>query len=121
MTYPSSAWTASKTEQRSNSFDRPSFGELRRKQERSLFLVQVEEDPAEFVAQLSRDPWVASVESAATERLHALRVETSDLDAAEGELPRLVYESGLTMLKYELMSASPEDVSMELAGPGGGN
>jgi hypothetical protein len=83
MTYPSSAWTASKTEQRSNSFDRPSFGELRRKQERSLFLVQVEEDPAEFVAQLSRAPWVASVESA-TEHLHAPRVEASDLDASKG-------------------------------------
>ena len=44
MTCPSSAWTVSKTEQRSNSFDRPSFGDLRRKQERSLFLIQVEEE-----------------------------------------------------------------------------
>ena len=55
MTYPSSAWTAFRTEQRSNSFDRPSFGQLRQ-QERSLFPVQVEEDPAEFVAQLSGVP-----------------------------------------------------------------
>ena len=110
MTYPSSAWTVSKTEQRSNSFDRPSFGELRRKQERFLFLVQVEENLAEFVAQLSRVHWVASVESA-TERLHALRVGASHLDEAKGELPRLVYESGPTMLRYELMPARLEACS----------
>ena len=83
--------------------------------------MQAEENPAEFVAQLSCAPWVASVESAATEHLYALRVEASDLDEAKGELPRLVYESGLTMLKYELVSASLEDVFMDPVGPGGGN
>ncbi len=98
-----------------------SIADLRRQLGRSLFLVQVEGDPAGLVAQLSRAPWVASVESAEAEHLHALRVEASDLAAAKGELPRLVYESGLTMLKYELTSASLEDVFMELVGPGGTN
>ena len=82
--------------------------------------MQAEENPAEFVAQLSRAPWVASVESA-TEHLHAAASGSSHLDAAQGELPRLVYESGLTTLNYELMSSSLEDVFMDLVGPGGGN
>ena len=98
-----------------------SIDDLRRRQGRSLFLVQVEEDPAQLVTQLSSVPWVSSVDSAVADRLHALRIEASDFDAAKAELPRLIYESGLTMLKYELMSASLEDVFMELVGPGGPN
>ena len=97
-----------------------SIDDLRRQQGSSVFLVQVEEDPAELVSRISRASWVSSVESASTEQLHALRVEASDLDTAKTQLPRLVYESGLTMLKYELMSASLEDVFMDVVGTGGG-
>jgi ABC-2 type transport system ATP-binding protein len=97
-----------------------SIDDLRRQQGSFVFLVQVEEDPAELVGQISRAPWVSSVESASTDQLHALRVEASDLDTAKTQLPRLVYESGLTMLKYELMSASLEDVFMDVVGNGGG-
>jgi ABC-2 type transport system ATP-binding protein len=97
-----------------------SIDDLRRQQGSSVFLVQVEEDPAELVSQISRASWVSAVESASTEQLHALRVEASDLDTAKTQLPRLVYESGLTMLKYELMSASLEDVFMDVVGTGGG-
>ena len=97
-----------------------SIDDLRRQQGSSVFLVQVEEDPADLVSRISRASWVSSVESASTEQLHALRVEASDLDTAKTQLPRLVYESGLTMLKYELMSASLEDVFMDVVGNGGG-
>ena len=98
-----------------------SIDDLRQRQGRALFLVQVEQDPAGLLTRLSTLPWVASVESAATSHYHALRVEASDLETAKTGLPPLVYESGLTMLKYELMSASLEDVFMELVGPGGPN
>ena len=83
----------------------------------SVFLVQVEEDPAEFVSRLSAMPWVESVKSEAAEDMHALRVEVGKLDAAKRELPKLVYESGLTMLKYEQVSASLEEVFIDLVGP----
>ena len=96
-----------------------SIDELRNQQGRSLFLVQVEQDPASLVTRLQESPWVSSVETADANGFHALRVEAGDLDTAKTQLPRLVYESGLTMLKYELMSASLEDVFMDLVGPGG--
>ena len=92
--------------------------DLRVKQGHSVFLVQVEEEPQELVNRLSGLPWIESVESAAGEGLYALRVEVAQPDAAKRELPKLVYESGLTMLKYELMSASLEDVFIDLVGPG---
>jgi ABC-2 type transport system ATP-binding protein len=92
--------------------------DLRVKQGHSVFLVQVEEEPQELVSRLSGLPWIESVESAAGEGLYALRVEVAQPDAAKRELPKLVYESGLTMLKYELMSASLEDVFIDLVGPG---
>ena len=98
-----------------------SIDDLRRQQGGALFLVQVEEDPSSLVGQLSNARWVTSVESASTDQYHAIRVEASELNTAKTELPRLVYESGLTMLKYELMSASLEDVFMELVGTGGAN
>ena len=96
-----------------------SIDDLRTQQGRSLFLVQVEQDPTPLITQLQQVPWVSSVESAAANSFHALRVEASDLDTAKTQLPRLVHESGLTMLKYELMSASLEDIFMDLVGPGG--
>ena len=58
-----------------------------------------------------------SVKSEAAEDMHALRVEVGELDAAKRELPKLVYESGLTMLKYEQVSASLEEVFIDLVGP----
>ena len=95
------------------------IAELQKRQGRSVFLVQVEEAPDALVSRLSAMPWVESVETATTEGLHALRVEVGQMEDAKRELPRLVYESGLTMLKYELMAASLEDIFMGLVGPGG--
>ena len=42
------------------------------------------------------------------------RVQVNDIETAKRELPRLVYESGLTLLRYELASASLEDVFIEI-------
>lgn len=96
-----------------------SIEDLRKRQGRSLFLIHVEGDPSALSSQMLQAPWALSVDSATTEQFHALRVEAGDFEAAKKELPRLVYESGLTMLKYELMSASLEDVFMELVGAAG--
>ena len=42
----------------------------------------------------------------------------SNPNVAKKELPRLVYESGLTMLHYELTQASLEDVFVDLVTEG---
>ena len=59
-------------------------------------------------------PWVVSMDGYKRGERSVFRVDTNDVHIAKKELPRLVYESGLTLLKYELASQSLEDVFVEL-------
>ena len=43
-----------------------------------------------------------------------LQVDVGDLEMAKRELPRILVNSGLTLLRYELVSASLEDIFMDL-------
>ena len=91
-----------------------SIDEIRSSQHSSSFRVEVEEDPAPLAALLAGREWLASMEGSTQGEHHLFRIEVSDIDTAKKELPRLVYESGLTMLRYELAQASLEDVFLEL-------
>ncbi|MCK4246510.1 DUF4162 domain-containing protein, partial [Candidatus Bipolaricaulota bacterium] len=48
-----------------------------------------------------------------------LRVQAKDVDAAKHVLPRLIAESELTLLRYELTLPSLEDIFIELVSNGG--
>ena len=93
-----------------------SVDELRSQQQQSVFELEFEEDPGPMAKRLAGVPWVKSMDGHKRGDRQLLRVDASDVDVAKKELPRLVYESGLTLLRYELASASLEDVFMELVG-----
>ncbi len=92
--------------------------EIRSSQHGSVFRIEVEEDPAPLAALLGGREWLSSMEGSTLGDRHLFRVQVSDPEAARKELPRLVYESGLTLLHYELAQASLEDVFVELVTEG---
>ena len=92
--------------------------EIRSSQRGSVFRIEVEEDPAPLASILGGREWLTSMEGSIQGDRHLFRVQVSDQDAAKKELPRLVYESGLTLLHYELTQASLEDVFVDLVTEG---
>ena len=90
--------------------------ELRSQSQQSVFELEFEEDPGPMARQLAGIPWVKSMEGHRRGARHVLQVHVTDVEPAKRELPRLVYESGLPLLRLELPSASLEDVFMELVG-----
>ena len=93
-----------------------SIDELRAQRQRALFEIEFEEDAALVNGKLQGVPWVRSSEVVLRMGRQVLQVDASDLEAAKKELPRLLVEDGLTLLRYELASASLEDIFMELVG-----
>ena len=96
-----------------------SIEELRSQRQGSVFELEFEEDPEPMAKRLAGVPWVKSMDGHERGDRHVLRVDVSDVDVAKKELPRLAYECELTLLRYELPSASLEDVFMELVGEEG--
>jgi ABC-2 type transport system ATP-binding protein len=90
--------------------------ELRQRYARSVFEVEVEEDPAALVETLGSVPWVARAEVLAVNGAPVLRVQASDVGRARRELPEVIAGSGLTLLRYELTLPSLEDIFVELLG-----
>ena len=95
-----------------------SIDELRARQQQSVFEMEFEEDAGLMARGLAGIPWVKSMDSYSRGDRQVFRVDVSDIDVARRELPRMVYESELTMLRFELIEASLEDVFMELMGEG---
>ena len=88
--------------------------ELRSQRRQARFEIEFEEDATPLTARLAAISWVNAVEVAQRDGRQVLQVEAGDLGAAKKELPRLLLESGLTLLRYELASASLEEIFMEL-------
>ena len=93
-----------------------SIDEVRSMRRGSHFEIEFEEDPAPMAKLLAGRPWVTSMEGSSQGNRYTFRVDVADLEVGKKELPRLVYESGLTLLRYELATASLEDIFMELVG-----
>lgn len=88
--------------------------ELRAQRQRSLFEIEFEEDPAPVAGRLAAVPWVRSSQVVHHNGRPVLHVDAGDLEAAKRELPRLLVDSGLTLLRYELALASLEQIFMDL-------
>ena len=93
-----------------------SIDELRSRRQQSVFEMEFEQDPGPIAKRLAGLAWVRSMEGSRRGERHVFRVDVSDLEVAKREMPRLVYESELTMLRFELTSASLEDIFMDLVG-----
>ena len=93
-----------------------SIDELLSKQQGSVFELEFEEDPAPMAKRMAGVPWVRSMEGHKRGDRQVLRIDVSDIDVAKRELPRLAIECELTLLRYELPSASLEDFFVELIG-----
>ena len=90
--------------------------ELRNQRQRALLEVEFEEDAAPVRSRLEAVPWVSSTEVIRRNERQILQVHASDLETAKKEFPRLLVESGLTLLRYEVASVSLEEIFMELVG-----
>jgi ABC-2 type transport system ATP-binding protein len=78
--------------------------------------MEFEEDPAPFIATLESQPWVAKAEKVMLNQSPVVQVQAKNVASAKKELPRLIANSGLTLLRYELSHPSLEDIFVELVG-----
>jgi ABC-2 type transport system ATP-binding protein len=94
-----------------------SVADLQARYSPSVFELDFEENDAAFIPQLKIQPWVAGVEKVEQHHhLPFLRVRVRDVALAKKELPVLVARSGLTLLRYELVMPSLEDIFIKLVG-----
>lgn len=95
-----------------------SIEELREHYARPIFLIRFESENGvlrSFADELLKIPWISRVE--VMEGI--LRVMVEDLEIAKRKLPEIVASSGLTMLHYELIAPTLEEIFIRLVGEEG--
>ncbi len=80
----------------------------------SSFELEFEEDPEALASQLARLPWVVKVEKIEINHSPALRVQAGDVALAKHELPGIIAQSGLGLVRYELTMPTLEDIFVKL-------
>ena len=90
--------------------------ELKERYSLSAFELEFEEDNSAFAARVQSMDWVDKVEKLMINQYPALHVQARDVATARHELPRLIVDSGLTLLRYEIVLPSLEDIFVELVG-----
>ncbi len=93
-----------------------SIEELKGRYALSAFELEFEEDSAAFAARLQALDWVEKVETLTVNQSPVLRVKARDVVLARREMPLLAAGSGLTLLRYENVLPSLEDIFVELVG-----
>jgi len=93
-----------------------SLDEIRNRRGQATFEVEVEGDAAGVAEQLASLPWVEAARITDLNGRPVLEVDAADLEEAKRGLPRAILDTGLVMLRYELATASLEDVFMDLVG-----
>lgn len=89
---------------------------LRERFARPVFEVEVEGDAQLLVTHLRSLPWVTAIEEAKCDAGAILSIRTDDVTAAKRELPGAVLDSGLVLMRYELVSPSLEDIFIQMVG-----
>jgi ABC-2 type transport system ATP-binding protein len=82
----------------------------------SAFELEFEEDSTAFAASLQALEWVEKVETRMVNQSPVLRIKARDVSLARREMPRLAAGSGLTLLRYQNVLPSLEDIFVELVG-----
>jgi ABC-2 type transport system ATP-binding protein len=92
---------------------------LRRKYARSIFEIEFMEDARPFLELLKKIDWLAEPQIVVENGAPVLKVKAIDIDRARHDLPRLIAESGLTLLRYELGLPNLEEIFVEILSSGG--
>ncbi|PPD57458.1 ABC transporter ATP-binding protein [Dehalogenimonas etheniformans] len=88
--------------------------ELRHKYSRSTFEIEFDEDGQAFADSLQSKPWFVKSEKENVNGNPTLRITARDIGLARKELPHLIAGSGLTLVRYELVQPSLEDIFVEV-------
>jgi ABC-2 type transport system ATP-binding protein len=80
----------------------------------SSFELEFEDDPAKLVPVLESQSWVKKLEKLEINHIPGLRVQASDVQLAKHELPQMIAQSGLGLVRYELTMPSLEDIFVKL-------
>jgi len=93
--------------------------ELRDQFAKPIFELHLEGEAHPITRLLQSLRWVAKLEEEHRDNEAVLHIRVSDVITAKRELPKIIAESGLILLHYELMSPSLEEVFIELVGTRG--
>jgi len=88
--------------------------ELRKRFALSSFELEFDNDTADFVKTLEQQPWVLKIERYENNSLLGLRLNVSDVSKAKHELPRLIAERHLSLVRYEMSMPKLEDIFAKL-------
>lgn len=89
---------------------------LRERFARPVFEVEVEGDVQLLVARLKSLPWVSTIEETKRDAGAMLSIRAEDVIAAKRELLGVISDSGLVLMRYELVSPSLEDIFIQIVG-----
>lgn len=90
--------------------------ELRDRFAQPIFELHLEGEAHSIVQLLQSLPWVAKVDEEHSDNEAVIHIRASDVATAKRELPKIVAQSGLILLHYELKSPSLEEVFIQLVG-----
>ena len=97
-----------------------SVEKLRRKYARSAFEIELEGDTSALLGHFNSLDWVVEAKEKKVNGNSVIHVLTADVGPAKEELPRLIAQSGLVLIRYELTVPSLEDIFVELVEGEGG-
>ena len=87
-----------------------SVSELQNKYARSVFEMEFLEDSDGLIEAMSRVDWLSKPEFVPDHGHPIVRVAANDVGLAKKELPHLIYQSGLTLTRYEMVMPNLEDI-----------
>jgi ABC-2 type transport system ATP-binding protein len=88
--------------------------DLRQRFMRSVFEIEVDAPADSLLATLQAQPWVAKAETAQLNHYPGIRVLASDVAQAQHQLPHIVADSGLGLVRLELTMPSLEEIFVKL-------
>lgn len=84
--------------------------ELKNKYSTPIIIFEILETNNDLISILHKQDWIESVH----ENFNEYKVTVKDIETAKRTLPKLITDSGMTLLKYQIETASLEDIYLRL-------